>query len=178
MRHVLLGFFLIVVGIFGFTFIRSGAWKSVQVQEGPQGPFVMIYKDFTGPYHKIIGTIREVETWAKSQGLDCKKSFGEYLDDPQVVEHERLKSRGGCLVEKAPANLPAEFKTQETPQQLYVYADFDGSPALGPLKVYGKIQDYMINRKFQMNGPVLEIYEVLNEKEIKTHFLFPVKAGN
>lgn len=186
MRHILLGFFLLVVSIFVFIFIRSGAWKSVTVQEGQMGPYFFVYKDYTGPYHKIIQTIKEVEAWAEKNKLDCHKTFGEYFDDPYVVEHERLKSRGGCVLEKnlqleevLKSSLPPDFKTEEIPSRYFVFANFDGSPALGPMKVYGKLQEYMTDKKYQMDGPVIEIYNISSnnneEKTITTLFLFPVK---
>lgn len=174
MRQILAGIFGIFVVFVLTVFLKSGAWKSVEVSEVTVGPYNMVFKDFVGPYHKIVGTIQEVESWAKSQGLDCSSSFGEYLDDPDVVEHERLRSRGGCILAEIPTQLPEGFQSQKMESRLYVMGSFAGSPALGPLKVYGHIEDYIVNHHLKKSAAVLEIYHVKNEKEVETQYLFPV----
>lgn len=175
MRPILLTIFLLFLGFIVSLFIRSGAWKSVTVTDSNLGPYSMIYKEYSGPYHKILSTIQEVETWAKAQGLDCKQSFGEYLDDPNVVEHERLRSRGGCLVTQIPANLPTGFFSQTIPLRHYVVGEFSGSPALGPLKAYGKMTEYLESKRLKISAPVIEIYNVKNEADVVTQYLFPVE---
>lgn len=175
MRPILLTIFLLFLGFIVSLFIRSGAWKSVTVTESHLGPYSMIYKEYSGPYHKILPTIQEVETWAKTAGLDCGQSFGEYLDDPNVVEHERLRSRGGCIVSQIPESLPSGFLSQTIPLRHYVVGEFSGSPALGPLKVYGKMTNYLETNRLKMNAPVIEIYNVKSETEVVTKYLFPVE---
>jgi DNA gyrase inhibitor GyrI len=49
-----------------------------------------------------------VESWAKEKGIDCKDSFGQYLDNPDIVEEARLKARVGCMVQEKPMDLPAQ----------------------------------------------------------------------
>lgn len=175
MRTILLGIFLLFVGFVGSLFIKSGAWKEVTITEVDLGPFVMIYKDFMGPYHKIVPVIQEVEAWAKSQNIDCSQSFGEYIDDPGVVEHERLKSRGGCIVKEIPQNLPPGFLSQTIPPRHYVMGEFSGSPALGPMKVYGKITDKIASNRWKVIAPVIEIYRVTNKTDVTTQYLFAIE---
>lgn len=157
-----------------FVFIKSGAWKSVEVTETTLGPLHLVYKEYVGPYHKIVTAIQDVETWAKSKSIECNRSFGEYLEDPNIVEHERLHSHGGCILSEMPADLPADFKSQTIPVRTYVMASFSGSPALGPLKVYGRIEDYMASKKLQRTAPVLEIYNVKSNNQVETQYLFPI----
>jgi AraC family transcriptional regulator len=91
-----------------------------------------------------------------------------------LVEVGRLRSRGGCIVKEFPATLPEGFKTQEIPERRYVMAVFEGSPGIGPVKVYPKAEVYMKDHNLVMDGAVIEIYVIQSEKEMTTTYLFPL----
>lgn len=176
MKYIL--FFVLVVIISFSLFLANylGAFKGVDISEATQGPFQTVYIEHVGPYHKVNKVIEKVENFMKSQGAPCKRTFGEYLDDPQTVEEARLRSRVGCLVESAPAGLPEDMKLGEIPQRKYVVAVFTGSPGIGPLKVYPRVNDYMVKQKLKQSGAVIEIYEIhsITEKNaMTTTYLFP-----
>ena len=167
---------LLVLGIYAAHVLNYvGAFKPVIISEKKTGPFLMIYKDHTGPYHKIVPIIEEVEQWAKSHGLDCPLSFGEYLDNPDTTEEGRLRSRGGCLVSEIPSNLPEGFKSQIIPEKSYVTALFEGSPGIGPLKVYPRVFDYFEENRLARSESVLEIYEVQGPQKMVTNYYFSKK---
>lgn len=150
-----------------------GAFKGVDISESEQGPFKLVYKDHTGSYHKIVSAIEQVEAWARENKIDCTQSFGEYLDDAKTVEESRLRSRGGCIVTEVPQVLPEGFQYRELPARRYVVATFEGSPGIGPLKVYPKVEDFMKERTLTIEGPVIEIYVIHNQKAMTTTYLFP-----
>ena len=138
-----LGFLIIILYVFQYT----GAFKSVIVSVDQRESLQIISKDYIGPYHKIVTTIEEVETWSKANGLKCRLSFGEYFDNPDTVEEGRLRARGGCVIdplfpeEKIKAsqlNLPEGFKLSILPAGKAVVAIFSGAAGIGPLKVYPK----------------------------------------
>ncbi len=177
MKYFLVLFPAVIIGFAGFLTYHLGVFKPVNISEENKGPYVMLYKDFLGPYHKTVSVITEVETWALANQVDCRLSFGEYMDDPEKIEEARLKSRGGCLTDKVPTNLPKDFKTLELPERKYVTAVFDGSPGIGPMKVYPKVNEYMLEKKLKQNGPVIEVYEIHSRTEISsmtTTYLFPL----
>lgn len=176
-RQFLLATALVIITLSVWLAYYLGAFKSVDITQIERGPMKMIYKDHTGSYHTIVTTIEEVEAWAKSQNIDCTESFGEYIDDANKVEEVRLRSRGGCIVKEFPANLPENFKTQEIPARSYVMAIFEGSPGIGPVKVYPKAETYMHEQGLVMDGPVIEIYVIHSEKEMTTTYLFPLAKG-
>jgi len=177
LRQFLLAVFLVIVTLSIWMANYLGAFKSVDISESERSAIRMIYKDHTGAYYKIVSTIEEVEKWAKAHDVDCKESFGEYIDDANVVEESRLRSRGGCIVKDFPTDLPAEFKTQEIPARKYVTAVFEGSPGIGPIKVYPKAESYMKEHHLVMDGPVIEIYVIHSPKEMTTTYLFPLAAS-
>ncbi|MEK2646178.1 GyrI-like domain-containing protein [Bdellovibrio sp. BCCA] len=179
MKYILV-FVLVAVTSFGlFLANYLGAFKGVDISEASQGPFQTVYIEHVGPYHKVNKVIEKVENFMKSQGAPCGRTFGEYMDDPQVVEEARLRSKVGCIVETLPAGqLPEDFKTGDIPQRKYVVAVFTGSPGIGPLKVYPRVNDYMVKHSLKQTGAVIEIYEIhsITEKNaMTTTYLFPVQ---
>lgn len=171
-------FLAIVLGIIGFAaylFYYLGAFKGVEISETSAGPMKMIYTEHIGAYSTIVGNIEKVEKWAKANNIDCTESFGEYLDNPDIVEPERLRSHAGCIVKEIPTSLPEGFKSQELPLKKYVKAVFTGAPSIGPFKVYPKAQKYMDEHQLALKGGVIEIYVILGPKEMNTSFLFPIE---
>ncbi len=163
----------LVLGVSGYFYWYLGGWRSVTITEKKMGPYFMLAKDHVGAYHKIAPVIQEVESWAKSQSLDCSKTFGEYLDDPETVEQGRLKSRGGCLLSAKPTLPLAEgMQVIDLPEADYVVANFDGSPAIGPMKVYPKVTEYFEAMKKKITSSVIEIYEVHSQTSMSTTYLF------
>jgi AraC family transcriptional regulator len=159
-KNIFFGLLLVIAGIAVWFLSQVGFLKSVDIQEVSYGPVNLLY------------AISEVETWAKSKSVECRKSFGEYLDDPSVIEHARLRSNGGCVIDQPVTDLPEGFKTKELPAKNYIQAKFAGAPMIGPYKVYGKVDDYLRNQQKQRTAVVIEIYEMLSEKELLTTYLF------
>lgn len=173
MRNLLLLIFLTFVGGAVFQTYKLGVFKKVTIEDGSRPSFKIIYKDFIGPYHKIGGVISEVETWCKSNQIPCERTFGEYIDDPTVVEHERLRSRGGCIVNEAPSTLPEPLRSTEVPARNYYVASFEGSPWIGPYKVYSQVMDLAEQQRVTIKDPVIEIYELFGHNQMRTTYLFP-----
>ncbi|MGZ3770591.1 MAG: AraC family transcriptional regulator [Bdellovibrio sp.] len=178
MKYVL---FFVLVAIISFSLFLAnylGAFKGVDISIAQQGPLKTVYMEHVGPYHKVNKIIEKVETYMKSRGITCGRTFGEYLDDPQTVEEARLRSKVGCIVENPPPNLPEELKVGEIPARKYVVAVFTGSPGIGPLKVYPRVSDFMVKNNLKQTGAVVEIYEIQSIKEknaMTTTYLFPVQ---
>jgi effector-binding domain-containing protein len=176
MRHIVSVTFFIIISLIVYLFYHLGAYKSVSMELKEQGPFIMVYKEHIGPYHKIVPVIEEVEKWAKTQGESCVKSFGEFLDDPKSVEQERLRSHAGCLISKTISVLPEGYKIQELPKQVFLYAVFDGSPAIGPYKVYMKAANFMEEKGYMPNGSIIEVYEIFPNNKMTTEYYFKIKS--
>jgi DNA gyrase inhibitor GyrI len=175
LKYFVLPFSAAALVVAGYVLIHLGAFRSVEVHVVERGPYTLIYRDHAGAYYQINGVISEVEKWVRAQGQPCDPSFGEYLDDPNTTEEARLHSRGGCVVEKVPSDLPADFHVRVLPLRQYLMATFSGSPAIGPVKVYPKIESMRRERKLQTDGPIIEMYHILDESRMETTYLLPVK---
>ncbi|WP_413560462.1 GyrI-like domain-containing protein [Bdellovibrio sp. HCB209] len=177
MRYILVFVVVMVISFGTYLATYLGAFKGVEISEVKQGPFKTIYIEHVGPYHKVNKVIGRVEAFMASQGTVCQRTFGEYLDNPREVEEARLRAKVGCLIETMPANAPEEMKEGEIPARDYVQAVFTGSPGIGPLKVYPRVEQYMEQKKLKQAGAGIEIYEIhsITEKAaMTTTYLFPV----
>lgn len=169
----------ITVMILGLM-IYLGAFKHVAIATAEDGPIRIVYKPHLGAYHKIVPDIETVEAWAAHHNEACKASFGEYLDDATLIDEDRLHSNGGCVVTadwtgRLQDTESAGLVYREIPRRLYVVADFDGAPSIGPQKVYPKVKSYLEAQGLKADGPVIEIYERIDGRGLQTHYHFPVQ---
>ena len=175
---LLLTLVLSAAGLFTYLYIYLGASKSVEILIEEQPPLTLLFLDHTGAYHYIGTKIGEVETWASKNNVACPRTFGEYLDSPEAVDQDRLRSRGGCIVQKPLTRAPAEgMRLEDRPGRRYLVARFEGSPSIGPFKVYPKVYAFIESKRLKSDGPVLEIYTV-NGDAVLTEYLFPIASDN
>ena len=167
--------FIIFLFFASFIIYRTGYLKDVKIASGYQGPFILVYKLHKGPYHKISQVITEVEDELRKLKIDCPLAFGRYLHDPNLVDHDRLESHGGCAL-PAPneklKELPDTWKVEVLEKKEYVVATFDGSPSMGPIKVYPMVQKWLEKYGYKQQGPVIELYQTLSEDQVLTRYLF------
>lgn len=164
--------FALAIIYLSYTSFYLGFFKSVEVKPRHTASFKMIYQEHVGPYHEILESIEEIEKYLGEQNIPCNRSFGQFLDDPNTVAQERLRSHVGCLVY---SKIDSKFQYKELPARSYAYAKFDGSPAIGPYKVYPKVEETIQSNKLEKDGPVLEVYTRHSDDKMSTEYLFPIK---
>lgn len=181
-KHLFLSLIIGFTALASYISIHLGVFKPVYIEPIDLPSFTLVFVENFGPYHKLGPKFSEVETKMKNLGFNCKKTFGRYLNDPNQMEENRLKAQVGCLFETdnlTPENralFQAEnLQVETTPAQKYVKANFAGSPSISPYKIYPKVEDYF--SKLNLPKPIgIEVYEVLNEKEMKTDYLWSLNA--
>lgn len=169
--------FAAAAALFLYLYVYLGASRPVALARESVGPLVLLYKDHIGPYHQINSSIQEVERWAFDHGLPCSRSFGEFLDDPEAVDQDRLRAHAGCVLPAGAAvdpGTPFHFETRA--RRDYVVARFAGAPSIGPFKVYPKAEEYLQEHRLKRDGPVVEIYRV-NGNAVETEYLFPLAVA-
>jgi AraC family transcriptional regulator len=162
-------------------FYRLGGHKSVSIEriENPQ-PIALLGHSHIGPYHKINTVITMVESWANQHNLPCLRSFGEYYDDPRTKDEARLRSFGGCVLDGIESlslseKPPEGFEIKTLPIGSYVVAKFEGSPSIGPMKVYPKVQKWLDEQGLIMDGSVIEMYTIKGDRDALTEYFFKFK---
>lgn len=153
-------------------YFKLGAYKDVAVEIKEVPSKILIYKKHFGPYHKISHAIEQVESWALKNDVPCFTSFGLYLDDPRETDADRLKSEGGCVVDRTydKSKLPLDLEQKIQPAQKYIVATFDGSPAIGPFVVYPKASEWASEQRLKILTPTIETYKISNNKVITTYY--------
>ncbi len=167
----------ILLSVAAVLIYRTGVYKEVQISSGDQGPFVLVYKVHKGPYHKIVAVISEVEDYFFKNDLACPMAFGLYLHDPNQVEQDRLTSHGGCVFTNLSKELQevvkdSNYEIEVLEKKEYLVATFDGSPSLGPIRVYPKVDAWMAKYGYKRKGSVLELYQTMGEDKVLTRYLF------
>jgi AraC family transcriptional regulator len=166
----------VIIGLILSLCFYLGAFKSVSFSVADAGPYKLVYKLHTGAYHKIVPDIETVERWAVANGEACQTSFGEYLENPDTTDEDRLHSNGGCVVSKdwSGKPLPEGLIYREIPRRLFVVAEFDGAPSIGPQKVYPKANQLITSQGLKSDGAVIEMYERMPGSKLRTHYHFSV----
>ncbi len=187
LKHAIFAILIGVVIFLTYVSVYVGAFREVKISETQTPPFLLLGKEHIGPYHKIVPVIQEVEAWAKSNRIDCSHSFGLYRMDPHEAEEERLRSFGGCWISDVDAKrlstegkreivLPTGFKIETWSAAHFVKVDFDGSPGVGPIKVYPKVEDYIEEKRLKRRAGTLEVYVIAPDaKAMTTTYYFPVE---
>jgi AraC family transcriptional regulator len=176
MKSIVVFTFAVIVALVLSLCFYLGAFKSVELSVTEAGPYKIVYKEHIGAYHKIVPDIEVVERWAVANGEACQTSFGEYLQNPDTTDEDRLHSNAGCLVLKdwSGKTLPEGLLFREIPRRLYVVAEFNGAPSIGPQKVYPKAYKLISSQGLKSDGAVIEMYERMPEAKLRTHYHFPV----
>ena len=74
--------------------------------------------------------------------------LARFLYDQERVAADELRSHLGCVVE-TPGPDFANFKYKKVPAGEYIWAQFKGSPAIGPVRVYPAVTDWMVRFKIR-----------------------------
>jgi AraC family transcriptional regulator len=169
---VVLGFFFLGL----YLAFHLGVWRGVNVEVISEPARTLLARDHKGPYHKINDVIVSVEKWAAQNNVPCPRTFGQYLDDPGKTAEERLRSRGGCVVDPAglPQELPEDLILSQLEAGRFVHAQFLGSPAIGPWRVYPRLKEFIKKEDLKTNDTTLEIYTVTGQNEMTTDYYVPI----
>ncbi len=163
-----------------FVYYRTGMNQPVSILSGEMGPYLLVYKIHHGAYHKMAKTIDEVETFFAENSLPCPLAFGRYLHDPSLVDEDRLESHGGCAFSIEDERLneliqKGGFNQERLEKKEYVIGAFEGSPSVGPFKVYPAVEKWLKKYGYQKEGPVIELYKTLGPDAVLTKYLFNYK---
>lgn len=139
MKKVLWIVLALVAIVYGFL-ITQGLYRTVEVQQGEQGGFILVGIDHVGPYMEIGNAFAEVQ----AQFPDGEFA-GIYYDNPEFVAEDSLRSFAGVKV-SATDGLEAiaahpEFRLVEVEKGPSLYTDWSGgsgtvSMILGTMKAY------------------------------------------
>lgn len=178
---------LITVGL--FLFFKTGAHKSVVVEDSQIPDYQFFYAEHVGPYHEIMPKLLFVEEKFKALDIKCPRTFGLFLSDPERVNHDRLKSQVGCAftINESPNlfapiegisetfyPLPITDKDQLSRVKCYK-GSFTGSPSLSAIKVYPKVKERAEEEGVKLFTPALEVYKSIDQDVTTTVYFCGLK---
>ncbi len=165
-------FLLLIFSILIILFFKTGAYKSVKVMKTKPPQLHMFYIKNTGPYHQIVEKIQKVEKIFKNLQFPCKKTFGHFLSDSKIIDHNKLLSHVGCAFYKTETKkLPQLIKGVEekffglkSKEKICYKGTFKGSPSLSGIKIYPKLYKLAQQDKVKLKPDSLEVYTVDGDK--------------
>ncbi len=175
-RKFLLFTLILLLSVVIYLYFFLGFRKSVEIKISQKQSQLVLYKSHLGPYHEILPTLEDVERHLQHNNQICEPSFGHYLDNPDLVDPERLRSEGGCFVKESRFE-NEEFKIGHIPFGNYVVAFFEGSPSIGPWTVYPSVKKFARDQKLILKEDVYEIYHIEGNR-VRTEYLFPIAQGD
>ena len=162
----------VLISAFGMW--KVGLFQKLEFTTQEIGPISMVYVEHTGPYQKIGEKFDQVAKYLDENKIKYTQGIGEYLNSPQEVKQEDLKSNAGFIVDKPVKNLKEPFKFKTFEKKLYLTTSFKGSPAIGPFLVYPKSTAWMTQNNYELNGSCCELYKDKNGNNMTTEYLFGV----
>lgn len=154
-KIVLVGIVVIVIALAGIS-LYLGAFSSVSIEKAAAGPYKIACLDHIGPYKDICKKIYSAKKLLDEQGVIPGAACGVYYDDPKTTPSDKLRSKGGYLLE-SDAKLDILEKL-EIPQREVVIAKVKAHPAIAAVKIYPKINKWLVENNSVCVGPCLEIY--------------------
>ncbi len=168
MRTVGVVLFLALVAFF-ITCYCAGVFDEVAIAAGQRGPFFLVYREHLGPYRDVKFVRADVCKYLmQRRSLSPTLGFARFLDNPQKVNRDRLRSIAGYITDSLLANVESPYKTGVFPKTRSVSGVFvvrsPLSQYIGALKFYPRLFRYCRREKLEMAGPVMEIYDAAGKR--------------
>lgn len=147
---------VIAVVLFAIAFYL-GMSSKVSIEKKNAGPYQLACLDHIGPYKDIGKKIQSVKKLLDEQKITSIAACGLYYDDPKSVPSDKLRSKGGYIVEGDVKKVEI-LELLNIPEREVVVAKVKAHPAVAPIKTYPKINKWLIDNNYIVIGPCLEIY--------------------
>jgi hypothetical protein len=162
---------ILIIGILIFGWV-NGLFTPVTVIEKEEGGYKLAGMEYVGAYKNAGKFMNEVEMKLKNAGLECKKGFGIYYDDPKTTPEEKCRSFVGGVLEgndysKIPDLESVGFKVDSIDIASSMVVEFpiksDFSYMIGPMKAYPAISKQIMEKGYKVNVS-LEVYNKPEKK--------------
>ena len=169
---IVLGIVAFIIAVIIGAFVFYGGFKTVSAEKIECGGETLVYKKMTGDYAQS-GTVstQVYQKLKEDYGIETTKGFGIFYDNPKTVQKDALRSDVGCILDSNFDKLEAlksNFEVSQYPIKDYLVAEFPykGMPSiiLGVMKVYPTLNDYTDENGYELDTPVMEIWDIPNKK--------------
>ena len=161
---------LIFLGV-GWTLLWMGTFNKVWIKDSSTGPYKLVYQDVTGPYQNVQQPMDEVYYYLLENEIETSRGAGIYLDQPQEVPAEKLRSKVGTLIEAKDFDklqeLDLPYQVIDISKASRIKSDFvyrnPFSFIIAVMRVYPTLRNYFHDHQL-VGGPVMQIYDMTNSK--------------
>ena len=160
MKRILIFALGLLVGLLvllTFVAYRMGVFNSVALSRETRGPYLVACLPHTGAYARISEKILRVEQLLREAGVTPVGRCAIYLDNPKEVPEEKLRSKGGFVIESA-VSLPQPLELVNVPKREVLHARFEGHRSVAPAKINPAMSEWMQKNGFQPAWPAIEFY--------------------
>jgi len=173
MKKILFITVIVIVGILIGIYAYLGGFTKVEVRIEEQGGEVLVYENMKGDY-KNTGKVLEKIYYSllNDDKIETYKGFGYYLDNPDEVSKEDLRSEIGVILEpkdydKIP-ELEKKYLVRTFPKKEYIVTEFPyknmASIYMNIIKAYPAVFAFFDKGGYQWDGGTLEIYDMPAKK--------------
>ncbi len=148
-----------------------GGFNKIDVQEQMMGPYTIAYTEFVGNYNLVGPSMDKVYQTLSGAGILSATGVGIYYDDPAVISWENLRSDVGAIVVGADiTKVPQsdDIKIKNIAGKNSIVAEFpiknSASYMAGVIKVYPVLKKYIIEKGYNNEVPVMELYDMVAKK--------------
>ena len=144
-----------------------GGFSSITIQEQDISDYTVAYVGVVGPYSSVGPSMEKVYMILSGEGIVSYTGFGMYYDDPRMVSGSALRSDVGAVI--APQDIAKlqqypdlKIKTVLGGHKIVVKFPFKNalSSMIGSFKVYPAIGEYMLQKWYSSEVPMMELYDV------------------
>lgn len=142
-------------------------FSRVAIQEQDIPDYTVAYVNFVGPYSSVGPSMEKVYMILSGEGIVSYTGFGMYYDDPRVVSGNELRSDIGAVIQpqdsgKLQQHADLKIKTVVGGHKMVVNFPFKNalSSIIWSIKVYPAIGEYMLQKWYSSETPMMELYDV------------------
>lgn len=162
---------LIVIGLVLYAYF--GGFKQLDIKIKEEGGETVVYEPIIGDY-KQSGAVMDKIYYAllNDHKMETFKGFGLYFDNPQKVEKEKLRSEAGAIIEEKDLEkingINHSFQIKVLDKKKYITTEFPYkgkmSVMFSIMKVYPALNKYAKENGYNVDGAVMEIYDIPNDR--------------
>lgn len=154
------------VFIFALTVLSffAGLFDSVKITNQTVGPYHLVYRTHRGSYSKIQFLMGDVYRYIRvKKSVDSQNGFVIYYDNPEKIQIDSLRSITGFITDSSvnvenPYNSGIFQKTEALIGTFPIRSFM--SYSIGVYKFYPALEKKLAQVKYQMSGPVMEIFDL------------------
>jgi effector-binding domain-containing protein len=164
---------VIVVVLLVIVWAFFGGFRKIKIAVAEQGGETVVYESITGDYRQSGAVMDKVySSLLNKYEIETYKGFGQYYDNPKLVDKNKLRSEAGCIIEPKDvqklAQIDIPFRVKTIPVKKYMITEFPYkgklSVMVGIFKVYPALEKFTMQNNHSIDGSIIEIYDVPGKK--------------